>query len=212
MPLRESVKNLFSLDNKVAIVTGGNGGIGKGIARGLAGAGAGIAIAARNQAKTEEAVAEIKRDFGVKVLGFIADMRKPADIETMVKQTVDRFGRIDIVVANAGIHFHRAPAELTIEEWDETIDINLRHTFVVAKVAYPYLKKVGGGKIITLGSMTSIFGIGFLSSYGASKGGIMQLTRSLAVAWAGQYSSKLHTAWIYRPGYFCRTKKECPRV
>ena len=184
MPLRESVKNLFSLDNKVAIVTGGNGGIGKGIARGLAGAGAGIAIAARNQAKTEEAVAEIKRDFGVKVLGFIADMRKPADIETMVKQTVNRFGRIDIVVANAGIHFHRAPAELTIEEWDETIDINLRHTFVVAKVAYPYLKKVGGGKIITLGSMTSIFGIGFLSSYGASKGGIMQLTRSLAVAWA----------------------------
>ena len=182
--MRESVKSLFSLDNKVAIVTGGNGGVGKGIARGLAGAGASIVIAARNQAKTDEAVAEIRRDFGAGVLGLSANMRKPTDIEAMVKQTANRFGRIDIVVANAGINFHRTPAELTIEEWDEIIEVNLRHTFIVAKAAYPYLKKAGAGKIITLGSMTSIFGIEFLSSYGASKGGIMQLTRSLAVAWA----------------------------
>jgi 2-dehydro-3-deoxy-D-gluconate 5-dehydrogenase len=183
-PLRESVKSLFSLDHKVAVVTGGNGGIGKGIARGLAGAGASIAIVARNKGKTDEAVAEIRRDFGVEVVGLTADMRKPVDIEAIVKQTADRFGRIDIVVANAGINFHRTPAELTIEEWDEIIEVNLRHTFVVAKAAYPYLKKAGAGKIITLGSMTSIFGIEFLSPYGASKGGILQLTRSLAVAWA----------------------------
>jgi 2-dehydro-3-deoxy-D-gluconate 5-dehydrogenase len=182
--MRESTANMFRLDNKVAIVTGGNGGIGKGIARGLAGAGATVVIGARNKAKTDEAVAEIERDFGVKALGLTADMRKPGEVEAMVEETARVFGRIDIVVANAGIGFHKPPTELSLEEWDENIEINLRHTFVVSKSAYPHLKKAGGGKIITLGSMTSIFGIAFLPSYGASKGGIMQLSRSLAVAWA----------------------------
>ena len=182
--MRESTQELFRLDGKVAIVTGGNGGIGRGIARGLAGAGASIAIAARNKAKTDEAVAEVKKDFGVEAVGFSIDMRKSADVEAMVKQTAEKFGRLDIVVANAGIGIHKPPAELTLEEWDENIEVNLRHTFVISKAAYPYMKKVGGGKIITLGSMTSIFGIEFLPSYGASKGGILSLTRSLAVAWA----------------------------
>ena len=182
--MKESLQDMFSLKGKTAIVTGGNGGIGKGIARGLAGAGADIVIAARNKAKTNDAVAEIKNDFNVQATGLVADMRKPAEVEEMVKQTVDRFGRLDILVANAGIGFHKPPTELTIEEWDENIEINLRHTFVAAKAAYPQMKKVGGGKIITLGSMTSIFGIAFLPSYGASKGGILSLTRSLAVAWA----------------------------
>lgn len=180
----ESVQSLFSLTGKVAIVTGGNGGIGKGIARGLAGAGATIAIGARNAAKTKEAAAEITRDFGVEVLGLTVDMRKPVEVEDMVARVANRFGRLDIVVANAGIAFHKPPTDLTIEEWDENIEINLRHTFVVSKAAYPHFKKVGGGKIITIGSMTSIFGIAFLPSYGASKGGILQLSRSLAVAWA----------------------------
>ena len=182
--MRESTQELFRLDGKTALVTGGNGGIGKGIARGLAGAGAAIVIAARNRAKTDDAVAEIKKDFGVEAMGLTVDMRKPPEVEAMVKQTVERFGRIDIVVANAGIGFHKPPTEITLEEWDENIEINLRHTFVVAKAAYPHMKKAGGGKIITLGSMTSIFGIGFLPSYGASKGGILSLSRSLAVAWA----------------------------
>ena len=182
--MKESLHDMFSLKGKIAIVTGGNGGIGKGIARGLAGAGADIVIAARNKAKTDDAVAEIKNDFNVQAVGLVTDMRKPVEVEEMVKQTVDTFGRLDILVANAGIGFHKPPTELTIEEWDENIEINLRHTFVAAKAAYPQMKKVGGGKIITLGSMTSIFGIAFLPSYGASKGGILSLSRSLAVAWA----------------------------
>jgi 2-dehydro-3-deoxy-D-gluconate 5-dehydrogenase len=179
----ESVQSLFDLTGKVALVTGGNGGIGKGIARGLAGAGAGIAIGARNTAKTESTVAELRNDFGVEALGMTVDMRKPSEVESMVSRVADHFGRLDIVVANAGIGFHKPPTDLTLDEWDENIEINLRHTFVVSKAAYPYLKKAGGGKIITIGSMTSIFGIAFLPSYGASKGGILQLSRSLAVAW-----------------------------
>ncbi len=182
--MKESISQLFRLDGKVAIVTGGNGGIGKGIARGLAGAGANIVIAARNKSKTDGAVAEIKRDFDVQAVGLSVDMSVPAEIEAMMKHTAETFGHLDIVVANAGIGFHKPPAEITLEEWDENIDVNLRHTFLVSKAAYPYMKEAGGGKIITLGSMTSIFGIEFLPSYGASKGGILSLSYSLAVAWA----------------------------
>ncbi len=182
--MKESVQDLFALTGKVAIVTGGNGGIGKGIARGLAGAGASIAIAARNKAKTDETTEEIRRDFGVETIGLTVDMRKPAEVEALVTGVANHFGRLDIVVANAGIAFHKPPTEVTVEEWDENIEINLRHTFVISKAAHPHFKKAGGGKIITIGSMTSIFGIAFLPSYGASKGGILQLSRSLAVAWA----------------------------
>jgi len=175
---------MFGLNGKVAIVTGGNGGIGKGIARGLAGAGANIVIGARNESKTANAVAEIKRDFGVKVLGTNADMLRVSEIDEMVKQTLNKFGRIDILVSNAGIGIHKLPQDMSLDEWDENVDINLRGFFIIAKAVYPIMKKAGGGKIISIGSMTSIFGVGALPAYGASKGGILQLTRNLAVAWA----------------------------
>jgi 2-deoxy-D-gluconate 3-dehydrogenase len=182
--MKESIKNLFSLDNKVAIVTGGNGGIGKGIARGLAGAGANIAIAARNETKTAAAIREIKKDFGVQVLGVKADMREEKQIHGMVKKVLDAFGKIDILVANAGIAIHKLPHEMSTEEWDENIEVNLRSFFICSNAVYPVMKKAGGGKILSIGSMTTIFGVAALPAYGASKGGIVQLTRCLAVAWA----------------------------
>jgi len=183
--MKETVKEMFGLSGKVAIVTGGNGGIGKGIARGLAGSGANIVIGARNEAKTADAAVEIKTDFGVEVLGIKADMLQVSEIDEMVKQTLNKFGRIDILVSNAGIGIHKLPQDMSLAEWDENVDINLRGFFIIAKAVYPVMKKAGGGKIISIGSMTSIFGVGALPAYGASKGGILQLTRSLAVAWAG---------------------------
>lgn len=183
--MKETVKEMFGLSGKVAIVTGGNGGIGKGIARGLAGSGANIVIGARNEAKTADAAAEIKTDFGVEVLGIKADMLQVSEIDEMVKQTLNKFGRIDILVSNAGIGIHKLPQDMSLAEWDENVDINLRGFFIIAKAVYPIMKKAGGGKIISIGSMTSIFGVGALPAYGASKGGILQLTRNLAVAWAG---------------------------
>ncbi len=183
--MKETVKEMFGLSGKVAIVTGGNGGIGKGIARGLAGSGANIVIGARNEAKTADAAAEIKTDFGVEVLGIKADMLQVSEIDEMVKQTLNKFGRIDILVSNAGIGIHKLPQDMSLAEWDKNVDINLRGFFIIAKAVYPIMKKAGGGKIISIGSMTSIFGVGALPAYGASKGGILQLTRSLAVAWAG---------------------------
>jgi 2-deoxy-D-gluconate 3-dehydrogenase len=182
--MKESIKNLFSLDGKVAIVTGGNGGIGKGIARGLAGAGANIVIAARNETKTASAVREIEKEFGVKVLGVKADMRQEKQIHTMVKKALGTLGRIDILVSNAGMAIHKLPHEMSTEEWDENIEVNLRSFFVCSNAVYPVMKNAGRGKIISIGSMTSIFGVAALPAYGASKGGIVQLTRCLAVAWA----------------------------
>lgn len=182
--MKESIKAFFSLEGKVALITGANGGIGKGIARGMAGAGANIVIAARNKAKTAEAVSEIAKDFGVKVHGVKTDIRKEEDNYAMVKATLDTFGRVDIFVANAGIAIHKLPEDMTVAEWDENIEINLRSFFIGAKAVYPHMKKQGGGKILSNGSMTSIFGVGALPAYGASKGGILQLTRSFAVAWA----------------------------
>jgi 2-deoxy-D-gluconate 3-dehydrogenase len=175
---------MFDLEGKVAIVTGGNGGIGKGIARGLAAAGSEIVIAARNQKKTEEAVREIQDAFGVRVQGMQVDIGQDKQIESLTKQVTSDFGKIDILVNNAGVNIRKMPQDYQAAEWDEILNINLRGAFLFAKAVYPAMKGAGGGKIITIGSMTSILGGAKLAPYGASKGGIVQLTLSLAVAWA----------------------------
>jgi len=178
------MKTSFTLQGKIAIVTGGNGGIGKGIARGFAGMGGDIVIVARNQAKTAEAVREIEEEFGVRVLGVQVDVRKEEEIEAMAAQVLDTFGRIDILVNNAGINIRKMPQDYLAAEWDEVLDANLRSAFLCSRAVYPGMKERGGGKIINIGSMTSLFGGAKLAPYGTSKGGIVQLTRSLAVAWA----------------------------
>ncbi len=178
------MKDLFSLQDKVAIVTGGNGGIGKAIARGLASVGTNLAIAARNEAKTEEAVRDIREEFGTKVIGVRVDLRQEEQIRTLVAKVLENLGRIDILVNNAGMNIRKLPQDYTAAEWDEVLDTNLRGAFLCSQAVYPAMKTAGRGKIINIGSMTSIFGGGKLAPYGTSKGGIVQLTRSLAVAWA----------------------------
>lgn len=178
------MEDLFSLKGKVALVTGGNAGIGKGIARGFAQAGADIAIGARNQAKTEAVVRELKEEFGVRAMGLQVDVRQEKQILDMVQKIFDHFGRIDILVNNAGMNIRKFPQDITSKEWDEVLEVNLRSAFLCAKAVYPAMKKAGGGKIISIGSMTSILGGAKLAQYGASKGGILQMTRSIAVAWA----------------------------
>jgi len=178
------MKTSFSLQGKVAIVTGGNGGIGKGIARGFASVGSDIVIAARNQAKTDEAAREIQEEFGVRVLGVQVDVRQEKQIQAMGAQVLNKFGQIDILVNNAGINIRKMPQDYMTAEWDEVLEANLRSAFLCSKTVYPTMKEAGGGKIINIGSMTSFFGGAKLAPYGTSKGGIVQLTRSLAVAWA----------------------------
>jgi 2-dehydro-3-deoxy-D-gluconate 5-dehydrogenase len=174
---------LFDLKGRVAIVTGGNGGIGLGMARGLASAGAAIVVAARNEQKSAAAVAELQAA-GVDS-GFIAvDVAQEPSCRALVEATLARFGRLDILVNNAGVNTRKQPEAYGPAEWHEIVDVNLAGAFFCAQAAYPAMLKAGGGKIINVGSMTSIFGASFAAPYAASKGGIVQLTRSLAVAWA----------------------------
>ena len=178
------MNDLFNLEGKVAIVTGGNGGIGKGIARGFAAAGSDIVIVARDQRKTDEAASQIQADFGVRMLGLQRDLREESQIQDIIEPVVKEFGRIDILVNNAGINIRKMPQEYEAAEWDQILDTNLRSPFLCSQAVYPVMKTGGGGKIIHIGSMLSIFGGAKLAAYGSSKGGIVQLTRSLAVAWA----------------------------
>ena len=173
----------FDLGGKVAIVTGGNGGIGLGMARGLAQAGAAIAVVGRNEAKSMEAAAALGA-LGVRAIAVTADVTDKAAVDAMVERTLRELGRIDILVNNAGINIRKAPQALELAEWDSVIRTNLTSAFLCSQAVYPAMKQAGGGKIINIGSMMSIFGASFAPAYAASKGGIVQFTRSCAVAWA----------------------------
>jgi len=179
---------MFRLDGKMAIVTGGNKGIGRGIARALAEAGANILIADIAFEKTGQesaTVVEIRREFGVEVHQVLVDVRQEHDNKMMVEEALDRFGRIDILVCNAGIPSGGVmPEEMPVVKWDEIMETNLRSFFIAAREVRPVMAKAGRGKIISIGSVTSVMGVGPFAVYGASKGGVVQLTRGLASGWA----------------------------
>ena len=170
---------MFDLKGKTALVTGGNGGIGLGMAQGLAAAGARVAIAGRDKAKNKEAVKSLPDAVAVE-----ADLKDEKACRAMVDEAAKRLGRLDILVNNAGTNIRKRPEEYTLDEWKLVLDTNLTSAFVAAQAAYPHMKRVGGGKIVNIGSMMSIFGASFVAPYGASKGAIVQLTRALATAWA----------------------------
>jgi 2-dehydro-3-deoxy-D-gluconate 5-dehydrogenase len=176
-------KTAFNLGGKVAIVTGGNGGIGLGMARGLADAGADIAVVGRNETKSNTAVADLAAR-GVRAIAVTADVTDKDAVAAMIARVTGELGRIDILINNAGINVRKPPQALELDEWHKVLDTNLTSAFLCAKAAYPALKAVGGGKIINIGSMMSIFGASFAPAYAATKGGIVQFTRACACAWA----------------------------
>jgi 2-deoxy-D-gluconate 3-dehydrogenase len=174
---------LFDLRDRVAIVTGGNGGIGLGIARGLAQAGASIVVAARNPDKTRAAVEHLG-GLGVRAMGLQTDVTDSQQIQKMVTDTVEAFGGVDILIANAGTAIRKRPETYSIDEWMTVVTTNLTGVFACCHAVYPQFKVRGGGKIVTIGSMSSLFGMDMSAPYSATKGGVVQLTRSLASAWA----------------------------
>jgi len=171
---------MFELKGRAALVTGGNGGIGLGMAQGLAAAGATLAIAGRDEKKNAAAAKEL----GGRAISIKVDLRDENACRAAVDQAAQKLGRLDILVNNAGTNIRKAPQDYTLEEWRLVLDTNLTSAFIASQAAYPHMKRAGGGKIINIGSMMSIFGVSFSPAYGPSKGGLVQLTKSLATAWA----------------------------
>jgi 2-deoxy-D-gluconate 3-dehydrogenase len=154
---------LFDLAGRVAVVTGGNGGIGLGMAKGMAAAGATIVVAGRDAAKNEAAVKELT-GLGAKASAIPVDVLKEESCRALIDQTTERHGRLDVLVNNAGMSIRKQPEQYTLAEWHTVMDSNLTSAFLCSHAAYPALKKSGAGKIIN--------------------GGMVQMTKSMATAWA----------------------------
>jgi len=189
---------LFDLTGKTAIVTGGNGGIGYGMASEIGKSGANVVITGRNSDKTKEAVNELKKSFD-NVIGIDSDVSDESSIKDMIKISNETFGSIDVLINNAGIGIREFPENYSTDDWNQVININLTGAFLCSREVYPIMKSQGSGKIINIGSMTSIFGLDWAVAYASSKGGIVQLTKTLAVSWAKDniQSNCILPGWIH---------------
>jgi 2-dehydro-3-deoxy-D-gluconate 5-dehydrogenase len=174
---------LFDLSGKVAVITGGNGGIGLGMAKGMANTGATIVVAGRDAAKNADAVKQLQA-LGAPARAIPVDVLKEESCRALIADTLKAYGRLDILVNNAGMSIRKQPEDYTLAEWHTVLDSNLTSAFLCSHAAFPAMKKGGAGKIINIGSMMSIFGAPFATAYAASKGGIVQMSKAMATAWA----------------------------
>jgi NAD(P)-dependent dehydrogenase (short-subunit alcohol dehydrogenase family) len=198
------LESLFSLQGQVAIVTGGGRGLGKGMAIALAGAGADVALISRTADELNAAVREI-RQAGGRADAYIGDAFKLEEMMDLIRSIHSTKGRVDILVNNAGFAVRGLAIEFTPADWERQVDVNLKAAYFVAQAAGKIMKDQGRGKIINIASLTSYIGIQSASVYGITRGGILSMTRSLAIEWAGD---RINVNAIV-PGYF-HTKQTAP--
>ena len=171
------------LDGKVALITGGSRGIGKSIALTFAKEGASIVIASRTQKYIDRVATEVK-ELGRESLAISTDVCVPEQVDNMIKQTVDRFGHLDIIVNNAGRGISTAPIEISIEEWNEIINLNLTGVFLGCIAAGKVMIEQKHGKIINIASTAGVKGSPGMLHYSVAKAGVIMLTKNLAASWA----------------------------
>ena len=174
---------MFDLSGKTAIVTGGNGGIGFAMAAALGEAGASIALVARDAAKGKTAVDNLCGR-GIKAAFCAADVTDENSVRETVEAIASRFGSVNILVNNAGIAIRKRPEDYSLAEWHKVLDTNLTSAFLLAHAVYPHMCRAGAGKIVNIGSIMSNLAAPFTVAYSASKGGLVQMTKALATAWA----------------------------
>jgi NAD(P)-dependent dehydrogenase (short-subunit alcohol dehydrogenase family) len=198
--MSKNVKELFDLSGKTAIVTGGSRGIGKEMAEGLAEAGANLMLCARRQEWLDETVAEFA-ERGFSVAGKVCDVSKADDVQVLVDETVSKFGSVDVLINNAGISWGAMPEEMTLDQWQKVIDVNLTGCFLMAQAAGRQMLVQGSGSIINIASiagLTSSANGPFYAGYVASKSGLIGLTRELAASW-GRRGIRVNAI---APGFF----------
>ncbi|MDO8475870.1 MAG: SDR family NAD(P)-dependent oxidoreductase [Candidatus Rokubacteria bacterium] len=175
--------DLFRLDGRVALVTGGSRGLGKAVALGLAGAGADVAVAGRTMDDLEQTVAEAQAG-GRQALAIRADLSRGEEVRAVAATALDHFGRVDILVNNAAVLPETELLELTESEWDRVLDTNLKAAFLLSQAIARVMVTRGGGAIVNVASYNSVRGAAGLGAYTASKGGLLTLTKTMAIEWA----------------------------
>lgn len=198
--MKKNVKELFDLSGKTAIVTGGSRGIGKEMAEGLAEAGATLMLCARRSEWLDETI-EAFQNRGFNVAGRTCDVSKPDKVQAVVSETVEHFGSVDILINNAGISWGAMPEDMTLEQWQKVLDVNLTGCFLFAQAAGREMLKQSSGSIINIASiagLTSSANGPFYAGYAASKAGLIGLTRELAASW-GRKGIRVNAI---APGFF----------
>jgi NAD(P)-dependent dehydrogenase (short-subunit alcohol dehydrogenase family) len=191
------MSNIFDLTGKIALVTGASRGLGQQFARALASAGADLAITGRTRDSLESFADEI-RALGRRVAAIELDLRDQSSIEAAVADALSQLGQIDILVNNAGCNIRKRALDVTWDDWNTILDTNLRGTFFVAQAVARHMIPRRTGRIINIGSVTCVAGYAGLGPYGASRGGVKQLTMSLAHDW-GEYGITVN---CLAPGWF----------
>ena len=180
-----SVLDTFRLDGKVALVTGGARGLGLTMATALAEAGADVAVSGRSIGPGEEAASGIAKATGRRARAFAADVTSAADVERLAASVESALGPIDILINNAGVNIRGTVDQLSEADWDSVIDTNLKGPFLCARAIGPGMVKRGWGRVVNLGSILGAVALGGRAPYASSKAGVINLTRVLALEWAG---------------------------
>lgn len=179
--MEKSILDLFKLNGHTALVIGGNRGLGFAMAKAMAEAGASVCIAARSLKENEEAEQKIRELFGVECMSISCDVTSEESVKATVRQTVERFGKIDILINSAGINIRGTIEDLSLDDFNLVQKINVTGSWLACREVVPVMKKNGYGRIINIGSMLSVTAIPERTPYATSKGAILQLTRSLAM-------------------------------
>jgi len=179
--MEQSILELFKLDGKTALVTGGNRGLGLAMAKALAEAGANISIVARDDKAGAEAAAMIKSTYSVSCINSFCDVTSEVSVKRAVDETLAHFGKIDILINSAGINIRGRIDDLSLDDFNKVMQVNVTGSWLACRAVIPGMKKHGWGRIINIGSMLSLIGMADRTPYATSKGALLQLTRTLAM-------------------------------